>query len=112
MKKKSEILMLNSKQKTENENSERKVKLMVILSGLSYLISHLPNLIVSLLIGISYDTIQDGKKYFNKYREESYLLSILVETIYFLSFSFDFFLFYTFNKNFKLSFESMFKKNK
>jgi len=79
---------------------------MIIISGALSVLTHLPDLIISIVMAVSFKKILRGTQ-----SSDVFFLFIydnISQFVYFIGYSFDFFLFYSFNRNFRLSFKKLF----
>ncbi len=100
------ILFLSNSKYSSYEKSKRNIKLMIIISGLLLLIFHSPDMLISIYMGIFFKKIYGN--YFNYFELLSHMLINIAEIIYFMNYSFNFMLYYYFNRNFRLSFKNLF----
>jgi hypothetical protein len=94
--------------KVKSEKTVRNVKIMIALNGICLFLFHLPDLVLTILMSTIYghnqglyspETFEEGLIYLY-----TYVLKGLSDVCYFLSFSFYFFLFISFNHHFRNSF--------
>jgi hypothetical protein len=95
-----------NKNTNNNSKAERKVRLMIVISGTLTTLTRLPDLIISIVMASSYKEILHSSQ--SSDTVFFFIYDNISHFIFFLGFSFDFFLFYSFNRNFRLSFKNLF----
>jgi len=123
IRKKNNILKRNKNDRKTNiikdgKNYEKKIKIMIILSGLMHSMLHSPDLCVAIFMATTDYNINE-KRFYRigiQYLENNSLfinlLSVLSDIIYISSYSLNFFLFYNFNALFHKSFKTLFFEKK
>lgn len=111
MKNKKKLVKADNRKKKKNNNVQRRTTIMIFLSGISILMMHLPDFIVSLFLASYFKYIINVYD-IGLFEYSSQYYYDLASLLYFMYFSFNYFFFMLFDKNFRRQFYSFFFKTK
>jgi hypothetical protein len=104
--------VLSEKNKKNADNAQRRNTLMILVSGISLLLMHLPDFIISIYLANLFNKILPNSFEVNLFYHSSHFYFDLASLLYFIYYSFNFFYFMMFDLNYRKEFCSLFSKKK
>jgi hypothetical protein len=105
-------VIVAEKNKKKADRVQRRNTLMIFLSGISLLMMHLPDFIISLCLASLFNQILPNSFQVNLFYNSSHFYFDLANLLYFIYFSFNFFYFILFDLNFRKEFFNIFSNQK